>query len=273
MNFNRWQRAALLMCVMASPVLAGAAEGTPAPAKVLMLGAFHFANPGLDMVKSGVIDVMTPANQDYLDGLATRLAAFAPTDVLVECEASAQPRLDAEFDGYRKGTFALKSNETYQIGFRVAKAAGLDRVTCFDEGQVGWEAEPMFNYIKAHDPAMQAAMEATFKMLSERTGQEQATLSLPQLLQLSNDAARDRENKDLYIRTNAVDAGGGFAGADASASWWHRNFRMYANVQKAAAPGHRVLVIAGSGHTAILKDLLAIDSQRQAEEVSGYLTP
>ncbi len=48
---------------------------------------------------------------------------------------------------------------------------------------------------------------------------------------------------------------------------------MYSNVQKTAAPGHRVLVIAGAGHTAILKDLLAIDSKWQAEDVNGYLTP
>lgn len=273
MIFNRLQRVALLMCVGALPALAGAAETAPVPGKVLMLGAFHFANPGLDMVKSGVIDMMTPGNQAYLDGLAARLAAFAPTDVLVECEPSSQAAFDKNFDGYKKGTFALKSNEIYQIGFRVAKAAGLDRVTCFDEGQVGWDAEPMLNYIKAHDPAMQARMDATFKALSERENREQSTLSLPQLLQLTNDAARERENKDLYLLTNAVDAGGSFAGADASASGWHRNFRMYANVQKAAAPGHRVLVVAGSGHTVILKDLLAIDSQRQSEDVGGYLTP
>jgi hypothetical protein len=48
---------------------------------------------------------------------------------------------------------------------------------------------------------------------------------------------------------------------------------MYANVQTAAAPGRRVLVIAGAGHTAILKDLLAIDGQRVAEDVVPYLTP
>ncbi len=48
---------------------------------------------------------------------------------------------------------------------------------------------------------------------------------------------------------------------------------MYANVQKAAAPGHRVLVVAGAGHTEILKDLLAIDCQRQSEDVTSYLMP
>ena len=90
-------------------------------------------------------------------------------------------------------------------------------------------------------------------------------------LQLANDPERDRENKALYLVTNDVAAGAGFAGADASASWWRRNFRMYANVQRAAAPGRRVLVVAGQGHTAILKDLLAIDGGREAEDVAPYL--
>ena len=262
-------------------LLAGTVAAVPAkpdvtsqaPAKVMMMGVFHFANPGRDMVKSGVINVMTKDNQAYLDELATRLAAFHPTDVLLECEPSEQAVFQKKFDSYKDGTFSLTSNETYQIGFRVAKAAGIDKVTCFDEGNVGWDAEPMFDYIKKHDPAMQASMDAMFKSLSERSDREQHTLSLPQLLQLTNNAVGDRENKGMYLLTNAVDAGGSFAGADASASWWHRNFRMYANVQKAAAPGHRVLVVAGAGHTAILKDLLAIDSKRQSEEVNSYLTP
>lgn len=116
-------------------------------------------------------------------------------------------------------------------------------------------------------------MDAVFAALSAREAREQATLPLSELLRLANSPERDRENKDLYIATNAADAGGGFVGADASASWWHRNFRMYANVQKAAAPGRRVLVIGGAGHTAILQDLLAIDRQRKAEPVAPYLTP
>lgn len=48
---------------------------------------------------------------------------------------------------------------------------------------------------------------------------------------------------------------------------------MYANVQKAAGPGHRVLVVARVGHTAILKDLLATDGQRQSDDVNRYLAP
>jgi hypothetical protein len=264
---------ALFLGIAAVPMLARGSEPPTGPARVMVLGVFHFANPGRDMVKAPVADVMTAANQAYLAGLATRLASFRPTDVLVECVPSAQPRHDAAYGAYRDGRAELGVDETQQIGYRVAREVGIDAVTCFDEGDVHWQGGPLLEHIAVREPGLKAEMDATFATLSAREAREQASLELPDLLRLSNDPARDRESKGLYILTNGVGAGDGFIGADASASWWHRNFRMYANVQAAAAPGRRVLVIAGAGHTAILKDLLAIDGQRQAEDVLPYLVP
>jgi hypothetical protein len=254
----------------ASPATDTSASATDTP-QVMLLGMFHFANPGRDMVKTRVIDVMAPPNQAWLDGFATRLAAFKPTDVLVECSPTEQGKYDQSFKDYLAGKFELPSNENYQIGFRVAKRASLSRVTCFDEDQVGWDAQPMFDYMDKNEPALKQQIQSIFESMGKQMDEEQATLPLAQLLALTNDPARDALNKSLYLRTNAVDAGGGFVGADASASWWHRNFRMYANIQKAAAPGHRVLVLAGQGHTAIMKDLLAVDDQRHAQDVRAYL--
>jgi hypothetical protein len=263
--------AGVAACVSLLAMASAFASSKPAPAKVMLIGVFHFANPGRDMVKSRVIDVMTPDPQRYLDGLATRLAAFRPTDVLVECSPTEQGDYDAKFRQYVAGDSTLSSNENYQIGFRVAKAAGLHGVTCFDEDQVGWDAGPMFDYLAAHAPQVKQDLEAFYQSMSAQQDREQSTLTLPQLLRLTNDPARDSINKGSYLRTNDVDAGHSFAGADASASWWHRNFRMYANIQTAAAPGHRVIAVAGQGHTAILKGLLADDPQREAENVNSYL--
>lgn len=258
------------LCLLLS-AFAAAAPPVVEPAKVMLLGMFHFANPGRDMVKGQVINVMAPENQAYLDGLAARMAAFRPTDVLAECSPTEQAKYDEKFRDYVAGRFVLPSNETYQIGFRVAKLAGLSGVTCFDEDNIGWEPQPMFDYLDKHDPQTKQALEAVYKSIGELMNKEQATLSLSRLLQLTNDPARDALNKSLYLRTNEVDAGGSFAGADASASWWHRNFRMYANIQKSATPGRRVIALAGQGHTAILKDLLAVDDRRAAEDVRAYL--
>ncbi|WP_202842377.1 DUF5694 domain-containing protein [Luteimonas saliphila] len=266
-------RIAFVATLMCLSVLAAAATPAPAgaPGRVMLIGMFHFANPGRDMVKSRVVDVMAPANQAYLEALAVRLAAFGPTDVLAECSPADQAKYDQRFREYQAGRFDLPSNETYQIGFRVAKRAGLRGVTCFDESGVGWNAQPLFEYMERHDPRAKRDFEARIQAVSADHDREQSTLSLPQLLHLANDPSRDAANKALYLRTNAVGAGDGFAGADASASWWHRNFRMYANLQAAAAPGRRVIALGGQGHTAILKDLLAGDDRRTAEDVRPYL--
>jgi len=96
------------------------------------------------------------------------------------------------------------------------------------------------------------------------------TMTLGQLMQRCNDPQQDRINMDLYLATNAIGAGDGWSGADATTSWWQRNFRMYANIQRAAHPGDRIIVIGGQGHTAILKTLLSTDMRLQGVPVDAY---
>ena len=87
MRLPRLRSCLLLAVFLSSPVLV--ATAAPADkAQVLVMGTFHFANPGLDMIKSPVADVLSPASQAWLASLAARVAAFAPTDVLVECAAT-----------------------------------------------------------------------------------------------------------------------------------------------------------------------------------------
>ncbi len=92
------------------------------------------------------------------------------------------------------------------------------------------------------------------------------------LLALCNHPDEDRRNQGFYMLLNDAGAAEGrYLGADASAHWWHRNLRMYAQIQRHAVAGERVLAIAGSGHTAILRGLLQADTQRRAEELTPYL--
>jgi regulator of RNase E activity RraA len=100
--------------------------------------------------------------------------------------------------------------------------------------------------------------------------QAHKTLTLKQLLLRANDAEQDRLNRSFYLMTNHVGEGENFVGADATASWWHRNFRMFAVIQRYAQPGERVLVIGGQGHVAILK-LFLDDDERRAVDVTSYL--
>ena len=128
----------------------------------------------------------------------------------------------------------------------------------------------MYEYAEQHDSPEMKAHNEFIKSYTAESEQARATMSLKQLLQHQNDPDADRANMDLYLATNSIGAGDGYSGAIAAASWWKRNFFMYANIQKLAPPGERVIGIGGSGHMAILMQLLAIDSRLESIPADSY---
>ncbi len=241
------------------------------PALVMLFGVFHFANPGADVVKTDTIDVMTDENQAYLEALARRISTFNPTAVLLEFPPERDSEIQERFDQYVEGRFELPSNEIYQLGFRVAALSEAETVHGFDETNTPWKAEPLFEYLETTDTVTGDKVSALIEEVTRDSQEAQDKLSLQELLARANDPDLDAQNRSFYILTNHVGDHDNFVGADASASWWHRNFRMYAHVQRMAQPGERVLVIAGQGHTAILRQLLADDPDRKAVDARAYL--
>lgn len=257
------------VCLLATPVSTTAAQA--AKAEVMLFGVFHFANPGLDVVKTDQVNVMTEENQVYLAALAGRIAEFNPTVVLLEFDPARDSVFQERFALYVEGNYELPSNEIYQLGFRVAALSNAATVHGYDEHNIQWQAEPLFDYLEKVDTETGAKMTALFEQISAGEQQAHSELSLQALLARTNDPERDALNRSAYIMTNHVGDGENFVGADATASWWHRNFRMYALVQRHAQPGERVLVIGGQGHIAILRQLLADDPDREAVDIRPYL--
>lgn len=252
--------------------LSGVVAADEPQAEVMLFGVFHFANPGKDLVKNNQIDVMTPENQAYLEQLAKRIAEFQPTGVLLEFDPENEASMQNRYKQYLAGELELPTNEVYQLGFRIAREAGLKSIHSFDEREVHWEAEPLFEYMPENDPETKQKLDELIAKISSDQEFAHNEKTLAERLQQSNDPERDSLNKFLYLMTNHVGAGDNFVGADASASWWRRNFRMYANIQKYAQPGERILAIGGQGHTAILKDLLALDADRNAVDARPFIT-
>lgn len=240
--------------------------------EILPFGVFHFENPGLDKVKTDVINVMTPDNQAYLDGLSSRIADnFKPTQVLIECRKSQNEKINKDYQGYLKGQHQLSVNENEQLGFRVAKKAALAEVICYDEQDVGWQSKAVFEEMSKSTPEIGAQVSETIKSLTDKVNELHKTETLKGILDFNNDPAMEENNKSLYLLLNEVGAWNSYSGADSTASWWHRNFRMYANVQKYAQKGSRVFVVGGVGHTSILKDLIHIDRKRKAVDARRFL--
>ena len=66
----------LLAAILAFGAPAKAAEP---PVDVMVLGAYHFGNPGLDTNNINVDSVLTPEKQAQLEAVAKALLAFRPT--------------------------------------------------------------------------------------------------------------------------------------------------------------------------------------------------
>lgn len=262
----------LLFFLLAPPALR--AEQAPVSAlpaaRVMLLGTFHFDNPGLDAVKYTPIDVMQPEQQAYVVALSERLARFAPTKVLLEYTDDADEKINQRYRDYLAGKFELGKNEIYQVGFRVARLMGHKRVYGFDAEAPAQDIK-LWDYL-SQDPKAESALNTLIEAESRRLQELHRTKSLQEILTLTNSPEENQHNKGFYMLLNPVGAKGRlFHGADASADWWHRNLRMYAIVQQQAAPGERVLAIAGSGHVAVMHDFLRADSERVEENALAYL--
>lgn len=239
-------------------------------AQILLLSTFHFANPSLDVVKHSVCDVLSKESQSYIEELSTKVSQFRPTHVLLEYDIVEDVDVNAKYAKYLNSEFSLEKSEVDQLGFRIAKLSGLSRVESFDDRKTPWLAKNLFDDLK-NEPQVEQRFNNAVKEFTDIEVQMHSTDSLRDILRQYNNPQYENLNKSLYLITNVVGVNNSFSGADASASWWHRNFRMLARIQKFASTGQRVLVIGGQGHIAVIKDLLRYDLSVNVMDVHRYL--
>ena len=128
---------------------------------------------------------MTAENQQFLEELTDRFAAFKPTVLLLEFNPDNESLMQEKYEQYLAGAWELPSNEFYQLGFRIAKKAGLRTVHSFDEREIGWQAEALFAYMPDHDPATKAKMDLLIEQITSEPQPNHATKSLAEFC-LSN---------------------------------------------------------------------------------------
>ncbi len=145
MQFQNWLAGLWLLA-------AAAASAAPPRVEVMVLGSYHFGNPGMDTNNMQAESVLTPVRQQELDRVAKALLGFRPTHVMVEME-SRQPDLTiAEFARFDAEMLATVPNEIVQIGYRTAKLAGLTAVYGIDEQTSAGEPD-YYPYDKVQETA------------------------------------------------------------------------------------------------------------------------
>lgn len=261
---------ALLALALSPAAVEGQQVHADNVAQVLILGTYHFANPGLDVVKTEVADVLSPQKQTEVKEVVESLALFRPTKIAVEVRPPAIPSLDSLYEAYRTGKHSLGRNEVQQLGFRLADRFEHPRLYGIDhEGEFPFDA--VMAYAQEHDPSFVEWVQNELTVMTAESNRQQRENTIAEMLRFRNDPADIAEGHGLYMIMGGVGAGETYVGADLLTRWYERNIRIFADLRALAAPGERILVIFGSGHAAILRELVSSDPGLELVEANDYL--
>lgn len=262
--------AALGAALVAKPVIADdhLDEAEAPVTQVMILGLYHFANPGLDIANTTVDDVLAPQRQQEIVQLTDSLAQWQPTKIAVENMAKA-PELTLDSYANTESLLTTDRNESIQIGYRLARQLGHEAVYGYDEQAA--DGEP--DYFPMGKVQAFAAESGDMALLTELFGEVQAMAAeeearlaeqtIAQSLVTHNspeelNAIHDR----LYYSLLSIGDGDNQPGAELNAFWYMRNAKMFAKIDMIAEPGDRILVLAGSGHATWLRHFV--------ERMPGY---
>lgn len=269
-----------LCCLMVMPfVSAQDIEQEKIP--VLTLGTFHFDFPNLDRVQydvDEVIDVLAPKYQAEIETLVDALSEFQPTIIVIEQPMGMQCKTDSLYQLYQYGQYTLKRAEYEQIGFRLAKRLGINRIYCVDEW--GKHYENIKRILEDENSEDFTSFENSFynhpdsikEYYPESIFQKQGIIS--ELISLNNPENIRKSLGNYLIGHFKYEANyHDFIGTDfETGRWFNRNLRIFRNIQRiTTSSDDRILVIFGAGHMNILNYLFDCSPEYELQDVSKYL--
>lgn len=245
-------------------VPAAAAE----PVQVMVLGTWHFSNPGRDVVNVEAEDVRTPKRQRELEAVAAVLAEFRPTKIMVERLAKSPDLIDEGFGDFTPALLRERKDERVQIGYRLAHMLGHDAVYAIDEQPSDGEPDyfpfgKLVEYAQANGQMAKiqqsmAEVEADKKAFQDK----QPRTHLAALLAEQNEPGDWQTGISGYYEVLGIGDSQAQPGAELNAYWYMRNAKIFGKLMQVAEPGDRVLVIFGTSHAYWLRHF--------AEEVNGF---
>ncbi|MCL2683011.1 MAG: DUF5694 domain-containing protein [Bacteroidales bacterium] len=245
--------------------------------EVLTLGVFHFNFPNLDVVqiaKEDQIDVLLPEHQKEIELIVEKLLLFQPTIIVIECQPAYQHIIDSLYHQYLLGKHLLRREEIEQIGFRIAKAMGLQKLYCVDEwGNFTENISNLMNNQKSEEfLAFAKSFENNSELFNERLFKTKGILAE---LVRKNDEKNIKRDLGSYLigpfkhEFTPYD----FTGVDfETGRWFSRNLKIFRNIQRIdTRPEDRILVIYGSGHLSILNYLFECSPEYTLVRTNDFL--
>lgn len=222
---------------------------------MLNFGTFHM---GFTSDANSVdFDENNQKNQEEVRKIAKMLAEFKPTVIIVEATPAFNEALQKEYAEYLKNPKMKFENpsEIELLAYEVGRLSGATRIYGIDH-KMG------YNYNIANSISNKVNDQTYEKYFQLITAEEKKldydNLPLLEKLKVENHP----QYLDFLININAdilthVSTKDKFEGADEAAKFYHRNIRMYSNLNQIEFKANdRVFILMGATHTAYFNDFM-----------------
>lgn len=256
--------------------------------QILLIGTFHFNNPGADGVKTADFDITTTPAQQELEKISNQIKKFNPNKIFVEWEYYDQKNLDSlyslylnnQYENYIEKAFKNKpsysmyaTNEIFQLAFRAAKKAGLKLVHGIDY-PLPMPFDTVMNAIKvAKQDDVMAEISTYTSSMAKDANLKRKTMNLTSLLLDLNTEKSRNINSSFYLKTlNRAGNLNNFGGTFSVSEWYKRNLYMYSLVQKQMqTAADKAVILLGAGHIAIIKKFIEEEGQYDIIELKDVM--
>ncbi|MDN3550045.1 DUF5694 domain-containing protein [Mucilaginibacter aquaedulcis] len=241
--------------------------------QLLLLGTFHFSNPGLDAVKFKSADINSDTRQKEIQQLVGNIKKFKPDKIFIEAGIDQQALIDSQYNAYLSGNYKLSANETNQVGFRLAKELGHKKVYCIDY----WGTQfPFDSLLKVAKQNRQDELLNSINDKITAVGQEFNAMllksTIQQLLAWENTDAMNAENVGFYFKLLKAGDLKNHVGSYLTSEWYRRNLIIYEQMLKELdGREKRIFLMFGQGHTAMIKQFVQYNHELELVPVADVL--
>ncbi len=233
--------------------------------EVLLIGTFHYNNPGADVVKTKSFNILSEKSQSELDEISSSIKNYNPTKIFVEWSYKEQKELDSLYQLYINDQYFTNDNfsgfylknEIFQLAFRTAKENNLEKVYGIDYTGTNFPFDDVMSDVIMNN---QSELEAKIEKGISRFTQEfdskiESGTSLTELTTFLNSA--EMRSFSNYFHNDLMLLAGSpndFTGPLLTAEWYKRNLYMWSLIQKHTEESdERIMVLVGASHAAMIE--------------------
>ena len=267
----------VICCVIISAALHGQPSKQLEQTPIMTLGVFHFSYPNLDAVKTAEedkISVLDEPWQSEIIAIAKAIEEFRPTIIAIESNPSQQSRTDSLYQLYQEGKWELQTNETQQLGFRIARNLGIDRIYCVDDmGKHYDNIHEIFGDSNRMSAFENYYLASPYRQIMQKQAPRIKSIIDELLFQNHPDQVRHGLESYFLHPFKYEENPGDFTGVDfETGRWFNRNLRIFRNVQRIKRTSEdRILLIIGHGHLNLLNIYFDISMEFELVSPLPYL--